>query len=61
MSLRASMLALASIAALAITVLAPTGASAFADGSVHFYRFGGHGHYSPLHHVSRTRLDPYKS
>jgi hypothetical protein len=59
MSFRASMLALASIAALAITVLAPTGASAFADGSVHFYRFGGHAHYGLLHH--RTRLDPYKS
>jgi hypothetical protein len=36
MSIRTSMLALAAIVALAIPALAPTDASAFADGSVHF-------------------------
>jgi hypothetical protein len=44
MSIRATVLALASIAALAAAVLAPTGASAFADGSVRFGCFAGHPH-----------------
>jgi hypothetical protein len=46
-------LALAMIAALAATGLAPTGASAFGDGSA---RFSQRGHY-----VSTQRLDPYKN
>lgn len=44
MSIRTSMLALASIAALAAIALAPTSASAFADGSVHFRATAGHYH-----------------
>jgi hypothetical protein len=42
MSIRTSMLALASIAALAATALAPTSASAYAG---HFRAFVGHFHY----------------
>lgn len=42
MSIRTSMLALAAIAALAATALAPTAASAFADGSVHFRHVAAH-------------------
>ena len=50
---RPSMFALAMIAALAATGLAPTSASAFADGSV---RFSHRGHFS-----FAQRLDPYKN
>jgi hypothetical protein len=42
MSIRTSMLAIAAIAALATTALAPTGAAAFADGGVHFRHLAGH-------------------
>jgi hypothetical protein len=42
MSIRTSLLALAAIAALATTTLAPTGAFAFADGSVHSRAFAAH-------------------
>jgi hypothetical protein len=61
MSFRASILALASIATLAVTALAPTGASALADGSVRFNRFADHAHYGFLARVKHCRLDPYKS
>jgi len=61
MSLRASLLAFASIATLAITVLAPIGASAFADGGARLHRFAGHAHCGVLARVSHCRLDPYKS
>jgi hypothetical protein len=44
MSIRASLLALASIAALATAALATTNASAFADGSVRFHKFADHAH-----------------
>jgi DNA-binding transcriptional regulator of glucitol operon len=53
MSTRPTMLALAMIAALAATGLAPTSASAFGDGSV---RFSQRGHFGIA-----QRLDPYKS
>jgi hypothetical protein len=43
MSIRTSLLALASIAALAATALAPTSASAFWGGA-HFRTFAGHAH-----------------
>jgi len=49
---RPPMFAFAMIAALAITGLAPTSASAFADGSVRFSHLG---------HFSEQRLDPYKN
>jgi hypothetical protein len=41
MSIRTALLALASIAALAATALAPTSASAFAGGRVHVRAFAG--------------------
>jgi hypothetical protein len=44
MSIRTSLLALASIAALATTALAPTSASAFWGGRGHFRAFAGHSH-----------------
>jgi len=44
MSIRTSLLALASIAVLATAALASTNASAFADGSVHFRQFAAHSH-----------------
>jgi hypothetical protein len=48
MSIRTSLLALASIAALATAALAPTSASAYA-GRVHFGSSGGHAFYSHLY------------
>ena len=45
MSIRTSILALATIAAVAVSALATTSASAFADGSVHFRAFAGHSHF----------------
>jgi hypothetical protein len=50
---RPTKLALAMIVALAATGLAPTGASAFGDGSV---RFSQRGHFGIA-----QRLDPYKT
>ena len=49
MSIRTSLLALAAIAALATTALAPTSASAIGDGSVHFRAFAGHYHFNYAH------------
>jgi hypothetical protein len=61
MSIRTSILAIASIAALATTALAPTSASAFADGSVHFRHFAGHSHYGFFYNRKFSRYDPYKT
>ena len=61
MSIRASLLALASLAALATAALAPTSASAFADGSVRLHHFAGHSHYGFFCNRYSTRYDPYKS
>jgi hypothetical protein len=52
MSSQPTLLALAMIAALAATGLAPTSASAFGDGSVRFSQRG---------HFIAQRLDPYKN
>jgi hypothetical protein len=49
MSIRTSLLALASIAALATTALAPTSASAFWGGGARFHPFAGHFHYGFLY------------
>jgi len=45
MSIRTSLIALASVTALATTALAPTSASAFWGGHVHFRAYLGHFHY----------------
>ena len=53
---RAVLFVLLAITAVAPVALAPTGAAAFADGSVRFAHFASH-----FHHGSGHRLDPYKS
>ena len=61
MSLRAFILAVASIAVLAVTALAPTRAFAMADGSVRLARVASHAPNGFLARVRHCRPDPYKS